>query len=47
MVISGYRLMPGYQPYWEYFYLDVVLIPVVVVVVSGYFVLFVMHKLLR
>ena len=30
IVISGHSLLPGYQPFWEYFYLDILLIPVLV-----------------
>ena len=28
MAISGYRLLPGYQPWWQYFYLDLIIVPI-------------------
>ena len=31
IVISGKKLLPGYQPIWQYFYLDIILIPIVVI----------------
>ena len=32
MAVSGHGLLPGYQPWWQYFYLDLILVPLVVIV---------------
>jgi len=41
MAVSGHKMLPGYQPFWEYFYLDIILIPVAAV----YIVKFLVQKL--
>jgi len=38
IVISGKKLLPGYQPFYEYFYLDIILIPIVVIYLIKYLV---------
>ena len=38
MAVSGYTLLPGYQPWWQYFYLDLIVVPVVVILLARYLI---------
>ena len=31
IVISGHRLLPGYQPWYQYLYLDIILTPIITI----------------
>ncbi|KAL5264848.1 hypothetical protein ACHWQZ_G005802 [Mnemiopsis leidyi] len=38
MAVSGHRLLPGYQPWWQYFYLDLIVVPAVVIMIATYLI---------
>ena len=38
MAVSGHTLLPGYQPWWEYFYLDLILVPLAVIMLVRYLI---------
>ena len=38
MAVEGYSLVPGYQPWYEYFYLDLIGVPVVTVLAVRFFI---------
>ncbi|KAL5261692.1 hypothetical protein ACHWQZ_G007405 [Mnemiopsis leidyi] len=38
LTISGKKLLPGYQPFYEYFYLDIILVPVFTIFAMKYLV---------
>ena len=38
MAVSGHSLLPGYQPWWQYFYLDLIVVPVVVIMLARYLI---------
>jgi UDP:flavonoid glycosyltransferase YjiC (YdhE family) len=38
MAISGKKLLPGYQPFYEYFYIDIILLPILTIYLVKYLV---------
>ena len=38
MAISGHRLLPGYQSWWQLFYLDIILLPVASIIIVKFFI---------
>jgi hypothetical protein len=38
IVISGGKLLPGYQPFYEYFYLDIIFLPIFIIYLVKYVV---------
>ena len=38
IIISGKKLLPGYQPFYEYFYIDIILVPIFTIYLVKYLV---------
>ncbi|KAL5266656.1 hypothetical protein ACHWQZ_G003883 [Mnemiopsis leidyi] len=35
-VVGGHSFLPGYQPWYQYFYLDIILVPVIIILLTKY-----------